>query len=214
MRHADANGVVGHAELELNGDRIMLATPNAASTRGRGAHAEHCDQARRWLDNPWAVDGVYVQVARPRRAPRARRRGRGADHAPRARRPVPGSPGLHGRGSRRAPLDVRRAIWDDAARHWRETWAQGWREHDAAAMRGTVRGRRLLSLPPVREPENPRAYVERVLGEEEATPEVWFGEPVTSGDRAAASTGRRSTWRERSGRSRASPSYDSIATGS
>jgi hypothetical protein len=27
--------------------------------------------------------------------------------------------------------------------------------------------------------------VKRVLGEEEETPEVWFGEPVTSGDRAA-----------------------------
>jgi hypothetical protein len=38
---------------------------------------------------------------------------------------------------------------------------------------------------PFRETEDPRAYVERVLAEEEAEPEIWFGEPIVSGDRAA-----------------------------
>ena len=27
VRHTDANGVVGHAEIELDGARVMLATP-------------------------------------------------------------------------------------------------------------------------------------------------------------------------------------------
>jgi PhnB protein len=61
MRHADANGVVGHAELELNGDRIMVATPTP-DYEGPRQHAEHCERASRWLDNPWAIDGVYVEV--------------------------------------------------------------------------------------------------------------------------------------------------------
>jgi uncharacterized glyoxalase superfamily protein PhnB len=50
-RRIDDSGVVTHAELELDGARIMLATPNA-DYRGPRRHAEECDAARRWLDNP------------------------------------------------------------------------------------------------------------------------------------------------------------------
>jgi uncharacterized glyoxalase superfamily protein PhnB len=60
-RYVDENGVVGHAELELNGDRVMLATPNP-DYRGPRRHAEICEPARRWLDNPWVIDGVFVEV--------------------------------------------------------------------------------------------------------------------------------------------------------
>ena len=181
----DENGVVGHAEMELEGARIMLATPSP-EYRGPRRHAEECEQARRWLDNPWVVDGLFVEVD---------------DVAAHHERAVAGGakvlrePEEPGIGFRiytaedlgGPPLDVRRADLrtEDAARRWRETWAQGWREHDAAAIGELYADDAFFLSHPFREPENPRAYVERVLGEEEATPEVWFGEPVTSGDRAA-----------------------------
>jgi len=61
QRYMNEDGTVGHAELELSGDRIMLATPNA-DYEGPKSHREHCDAARRWLDNPWVIDGVFVRV--------------------------------------------------------------------------------------------------------------------------------------------------------
>ena len=39
----------------------MLATPNA-DYRGPKRHREECEQARRWQDNPWVVDGLFVFV--------------------------------------------------------------------------------------------------------------------------------------------------------
>ena len=60
-RMTDENGVVGHAEMELDGARIMLATPSP-EYRGPRRHAEECEQARKWLDNPWVVDGLFVEV--------------------------------------------------------------------------------------------------------------------------------------------------------
>jgi uncharacterized glyoxalase superfamily protein PhnB len=61
QRHTDEAGVVTHAELELDGATIMLATPNA-DYEGPRRHAETCEAARRWLDNPWVIDGVFVEV--------------------------------------------------------------------------------------------------------------------------------------------------------
>ena len=61
QRYTDESGVVGHAELELDGASIMLATPNA-DYQGPKRHAETCEAARRWLDNPWVIDGVFVEV--------------------------------------------------------------------------------------------------------------------------------------------------------
>jgi uncharacterized glyoxalase superfamily protein PhnB len=60
-RSTDENGVVNHAEMELDGARIMLATPTP-EYRGPRRHAEECEQARRWLDNPWVIDGLFVEV--------------------------------------------------------------------------------------------------------------------------------------------------------
>lgn len=62
QRHINEDGTLGHAELELGGDRIMLATPNP-DYEGPKRHREHCDSADRWLDNPWVIDGVFVQVS-------------------------------------------------------------------------------------------------------------------------------------------------------
>jgi uncharacterized glyoxalase superfamily protein PhnB len=60
-RYTDDEGVVGHAELELGGEIVMLATPNR-DYQSPARHRESCDAARRWLDNPWVIDGVFVQV--------------------------------------------------------------------------------------------------------------------------------------------------------
>jgi uncharacterized glyoxalase superfamily protein PhnB len=55
------DGTIGHAELELDGELVMLATPNR-DYRGPTRHRETCEAADRWLDNPWVVDGVLVLV--------------------------------------------------------------------------------------------------------------------------------------------------------
>jgi len=60
-RYTDANGVVVHAELERDGAIVMLATPNA-DYRGPKRHRESCEEARRWQDNPWVIDGLFVTV--------------------------------------------------------------------------------------------------------------------------------------------------------
>ncbi len=65
------DGTIGHAELELGGQVVMLATPNREYQSPK-THRESCEAAARWLDNPW-VD---------RRAPRPGRRPRIAHHAP------------------------------------------------------------------------------------------------------------------------------------
>jgi uncharacterized glyoxalase superfamily protein PhnB len=60
-RFSDAKGRVTHAELSLGEGLVMLgfAGPHY---RGPSRHAEECEQAARWLDNPFVVDGVLVHV--------------------------------------------------------------------------------------------------------------------------------------------------------
>ncbi len=60
-RFHDEEGRVNHAELSYGTGEVMLgfASPHY---RGPRRHAEECEQARRWLDNPFAVDGVLVHV--------------------------------------------------------------------------------------------------------------------------------------------------------
>src|SRR5690348_10883862 len=61
VRHTDSRGVVTHAEIERDGARVMLATPNA-DYRSPRSHRATCEDAARWLDNPWVIDGVFVEV--------------------------------------------------------------------------------------------------------------------------------------------------------
>ena len=61
VRHTGPDGAVTHAELERDGARVMVATPNAAYRSPRH-HRESCEDAARWLDNPWVIDGVFVEV--------------------------------------------------------------------------------------------------------------------------------------------------------
>src|SRR5919108_4654243 len=59
-RHEEG-GTIGHAELELDGATIYLSTPPGyASPRTVRSDSE---AARRAYDNPWVIDGHYVEVA-------------------------------------------------------------------------------------------------------------------------------------------------------
>lgn len=73
----------------------------------------------------------------------------------------------------------------DAARLWVDAWARGWRAHDHEPIVARYADGAGFRSHPFRESEDARAYVERVLAEEEAEPEVWFGDPIVDGDRAA-----------------------------
>jgi hypothetical protein len=73
----------------------------------------------------------------------------------------------------------------DAARAWVEAWELGWRTHDVEPIVARYAEDAVFRSHPFREPEDPRTYVERVLAEEEAEPELWFGRPIVSDDRAA-----------------------------
>ena len=61
QRFTDESGTVTHAELERDGAIVMLATPNA-DYQGPKRHRESCEAARRWQDNPWVIDGLFVEV--------------------------------------------------------------------------------------------------------------------------------------------------------
>jgi uncharacterized glyoxalase superfamily protein PhnB len=54
------NGTITHAELDLEGSTIYLSTPDGyASPRTLRAESE---TARRAYDNPWVIDGHFVEV--------------------------------------------------------------------------------------------------------------------------------------------------------
>jgi uncharacterized glyoxalase superfamily protein PhnB len=60
-RYEDENGTITHAELELDGATIYLSTPRGyASPRTLRADSE---AAQRSYDNPWVIDGHFVEVA-------------------------------------------------------------------------------------------------------------------------------------------------------
>jgi len=60
-RYTDDEGHVTHAELELDGASVMLGWPGP-EYRSPARHAAECEQAARWLDVPWVIDGVHVEV--------------------------------------------------------------------------------------------------------------------------------------------------------
>jgi uncharacterized glyoxalase superfamily protein PhnB len=61
QRYTDEHGTVVHAEVEWAGEIVMLATPNE-HYEGPRLHRATCEVARRWQDNPWVVDGLFVLV--------------------------------------------------------------------------------------------------------------------------------------------------------
>jgi uncharacterized glyoxalase superfamily protein PhnB len=60
-RYTDDEGRVTHAELELDGGLVMLGWPGP-EYRSPRRHAEGCEQARKWLEVPYIVDGVMISV--------------------------------------------------------------------------------------------------------------------------------------------------------
>ena len=59
-RQVGADGTVGHAELDLEGATIFLSTP--AGYVGSRRHRETCEIERRMHENPWVIDGLFVEV--------------------------------------------------------------------------------------------------------------------------------------------------------
>jgi uncharacterized glyoxalase superfamily protein PhnB len=58
-RH-EADGTISHAELQVGDARIYLSTPPGyASPRSM---RESSELARRAYDNPWVIDGLFVEV--------------------------------------------------------------------------------------------------------------------------------------------------------
>jgi uncharacterized glyoxalase superfamily protein PhnB len=55
------DGVIHHAEMSLDGATIMLSTPTPDYESPK-THRENCEAAARWLDNPWVIDGLFVEV--------------------------------------------------------------------------------------------------------------------------------------------------------
>jgi uncharacterized glyoxalase superfamily protein PhnB len=62
LRYTEDDGTVTHAELVTDGGGlIMLATPTPDYV-GPKAHREACEQARKWSESPYVIDGVLVDV--------------------------------------------------------------------------------------------------------------------------------------------------------
>jgi uncharacterized glyoxalase superfamily protein PhnB len=60
-RYVMDDGTIGHAEVDVGGATLMLATPTREYQSPK-THRESCEAAARWLDNPWVVDGLLVLV--------------------------------------------------------------------------------------------------------------------------------------------------------
>lgn len=59
-RHEE-DGTIGHAELDLDGATIYVSTPRDYASPHRVR--EDSELARRAHDNPWVIDGHFVEVA-------------------------------------------------------------------------------------------------------------------------------------------------------
>ncbi len=55
------NGRLSHGEMEAGDGMIMLATPSP-HYHGPKHHREECEQAQRWSEVPYIIDGVLVYV--------------------------------------------------------------------------------------------------------------------------------------------------------
>jgi uncharacterized glyoxalase superfamily protein PhnB len=60
-RMTTPEGRLTHGELEAGDGLIMLATPTP-HYRGPKRHRETCEQARKWSEVPYIIDGVLVYV--------------------------------------------------------------------------------------------------------------------------------------------------------
>jgi uncharacterized glyoxalase superfamily protein PhnB len=56
----EEEGTITHAELDLGDARIYLSTPDGYASPKR--MREESELARRAYDNPWVIDGLFVEV--------------------------------------------------------------------------------------------------------------------------------------------------------
>ena len=61
QRFPEPDGRVSHAELDLDGARVMLGTPGP-DYQSPKHHRSSCEAARRWSQMPYIIDGVFVTV--------------------------------------------------------------------------------------------------------------------------------------------------------
>jgi uncharacterized glyoxalase superfamily protein PhnB len=61
QRYADEDGTVTHAELRFDGATIYLSTPTPEYLSPK-RQRETSDEIRRAFDNPYVIDGHFVQV--------------------------------------------------------------------------------------------------------------------------------------------------------
>jgi uncharacterized glyoxalase superfamily protein PhnB len=59
-RQTNGADTVMHAELDLEGSTIFLSTPAGYVSSSR--HRETCETERAMHDNPWVIDGLWVEV--------------------------------------------------------------------------------------------------------------------------------------------------------
>ena len=62
MRITGKAGQIEHAEMRTEFGSIMLATAPSPHYHSPNSLKRHFEPARRWLDNPWVIDGVLVFV--------------------------------------------------------------------------------------------------------------------------------------------------------
>ena len=72
-----------------------------------------------------------------------------------------------------------------AARAWIDAWSQAWRALDADVLAPIYTAETVHRSHPFREAGNPIDYARWAFSDEEGEPEVWMGDPVVDGDRAA-----------------------------
>jgi uncharacterized glyoxalase superfamily protein PhnB len=60
-RMVGKDGRLAHGEMDAGDGVIMLATPTP-EYEGPKKHRTRCEQARRWSEVPWVIDGVLVFV--------------------------------------------------------------------------------------------------------------------------------------------------------
>jgi uncharacterized glyoxalase superfamily protein PhnB len=60
-RWSDDDGRVTQVTMELDGGEIMLGYPSP-DYQSPKHHADTCEQARKWSETPYVVDGVHVTV--------------------------------------------------------------------------------------------------------------------------------------------------------
>jgi uncharacterized glyoxalase superfamily protein PhnB len=59
-RATNADGTIGHAKLEIEGSTLFLSTPERYVASRK--HRDTCEIERRMHENPWVIDGLFVEV--------------------------------------------------------------------------------------------------------------------------------------------------------